>query len=118
LAFAVAGLGAAVAVAQPSPSSAPAATVSFDPQSVELSAATRGVLDGLAKTLIDGGRPIELRAYGSGDEPAEARKLALARALAVRSYLIDRGVRVRIEVNATAAPARNAPRERVDVIVQ
>jgi len=117
LAFAVAGLSAAVALAQTGPS-APAATVAFEPQSVEIAQASRGVLDGLARSLAERGvRQIELRGYAGGDDAGEARKLALARALSVRSYLIDQGVRARIEVNVSGQAARTAPRERVDVLV-
>ena len=49
-------------------------------------------------------------------DPADARKVALARALAVRSYLIDLGVKSRIEVGAFAADGSSGPSERVDVI--
>jgi outer membrane protein OmpA-like peptidoglycan-associated protein len=117
LAFAVAGLSAAVALAQPAPS-APAFTVSFEPQSVEIAQASRGGLEGLVRSLAERGvRQIELRGYASGDDVSDARRLALARALSVRSYLIDQGVKARIEVNVNGAAARTAPRERVDVLV-
>lgn len=117
LAFAVAGLGAAVAAAQQS-QSAPSVTVSFQPQSVEIAEASRGALDDLAKSLAERGvRQLEVRGYASGDDTGDARKTALARALSVRSYLIDQGVRARIEVSANAQPARTAPKERVDVMV-
>jgi outer membrane protein OmpA-like peptidoglycan-associated protein len=117
LAFAVAGLGAAAAAAQQS-QSAPSVTVSFQPQSVEIAEASRGALDDLAKSLTERGvRQLEVRGYASGDATGDARKTALARALSVRSYLIDQGVRARIEVSANAQPAPSAPKERVDVMV-
>jgi outer membrane protein OmpA-like peptidoglycan-associated protein len=117
LAIAVAGLGAAVAAAQQAPSAA-AVTVPFTPQSVEIAEAGRGALDGLAKSLFDRGvRQVELRGYASGEDTGDARKMALARALAVRSYLIDQGLHARIEVGANAQPARTPPKERVDVMV-
>jgi outer membrane protein OmpA-like peptidoglycan-associated protein len=117
LAFAVAGLSAAVAFAQPGPS-APAITVSFEPRSVEIAQASRGALDSLAQSLAERGvRQIELRSYAGSDDAGDARKLALARALSVRSYLIDQGVRARIEVNVNGQAARAASRERVDVLV-
>ena len=117
LAFAVASLSTAVALAQTGPA-APAITVPFEVQSVEIAQAGRGALDGLARSLSERGvRQIEVRGYASGDDVSDARKLALARALSVRSYLIDQGVKARIEVNVNGQPARTAPRERVDVLV-
>jgi outer membrane protein OmpA-like peptidoglycan-associated protein len=115
LAAAVAGLGCCVAVAQ---QSGPAVTVPFQPQSVEIADAGRGALDGLAKSLAERGvKQVEVRGYASGDDTGDARKVALARALSVRSYLIDQGVRARIEVSANAQPAKTDPKERVDVMV-
>ena len=117
LAVAVAVLCATAASAQ-QPLPAPAVTVSFQAQSVEIAETGRGALDGLAKSLSERGvRQLEVRGYASGEDTGDARKMALARALSVRSYLIDQGVRARIEVSATAQPARTAPKERVDVVV-
>ena len=113
LAVAIAGLGAPVALAQ----QAPTVTVPFAPKSVEIAEAGRGALDGLARTLAERGvQQIELRGYASGED-GDARKMAMARALSVRSYLIDQGVKARISVIASGQPARTPPRERVDVIV-
>jgi outer membrane protein OmpA-like peptidoglycan-associated protein len=118
LAFAVAAFGAGVAGAQPAPAAAPAVTVSFAAQSAEISEPGRGSLDSLAKSLLERGvRQLELRGYAGGDDPDEARRIAMARALTVRSYLIDQGVRARIEVAANAATAPTGARERVDVLV-
>jgi outer membrane protein OmpA-like peptidoglycan-associated protein len=89
------------------------ASVVFIPQSAEISAAARVELDRVAQS-IKGVRGIELRAYASGSDPTEARKVALARALAVRSYLIDQNVKTRIEVGAFAST--NGGSERVDVL--
>ena len=115
LAFALAGLGATLAVAQQP--AAPAVTVPFERQSVELAEAGRGALDGLARTLSERGTlQIEVRGYASGED-SDARKIAMARALSVRSYLIDQGVKGRISVVANGQPARTPPRERVDVIL-
>ena len=89
------------------------ASVLFIPQSAEINAAARVELDRVAQG-IKGVRGIELRAYASGSDPTEARKVALARALAVRSYLIDQNVKTRIEVGAFAST--NGGSERVDVL--
>lgn len=124
LAFAVAAFGTVVAAAQSAPSpaassapaEAPAATVPFDRQSVEISPAARSALDTLAQTLTaQSVRQVELRGYATGEDADEARKLALVRTLAVRMYLIDQGVKARIEVAAQPAPKGGA-KERVDVM--
>jgi outer membrane protein OmpA-like peptidoglycan-associated protein len=135
LAFAVAAIGTVAATAQAAPKTAaaqpaaptpaqpseaagsPAATVAFDRQSVEINAAARGALDTLAQLLrAQGVRQVELRGYATGEDADDARKLALVRTLAVRMYLIDQGVRARIEVMAQAAPAKGGTKERVDVM--
>jgi outer membrane protein OmpA-like peptidoglycan-associated protein len=114
LAFAIAACGAGVAGAQ----SAPAATLPFAAQSVEISDAASGSLDSLARSLLERGvRQIELRGYAVGDDADDARKVATARALSVRSYLIDQGVKARIEVSANGASARGGARDGVDVLV-
>ena len=61
-------------------------------------------------------RAIELRAYASGSDFTEARNVALARALSVRSYLIDRGIRTRIEIGAFASNGSGPGSNRVDVL--
>ncbi len=138
LAFAVAAIGTAAAAAQAAPKTAapattqpgapvpagpseaagsPAATVAFDRQSVEINAAARGSLDTLAQVLrAQGVRQVELRGYATGEDADDARKVALVRTLAVRMYLIDQGVKARIEVMAQATPAKGGPKERVDVM--
>lgn len=138
LAFAIAAFGTAVAAAHSAPNpaapkggaptlpavnspespGAPAATVSFDRQSVEINPSARSALDTLAQVLTaQGVRQIELRGYATGDNTDEVRKLALVRTLAVRMYLIDQGVKARIEVAAQAAPAKGGgAKERVDVM--
>ena len=95
----------------PAPASVMASVV-FIPQSAEINAAARVELDRVAQS-IKGVRGIELRAYASGSDPTEARKVALARALAVRSYLIDQNVKTRIEVGAFASTNGG---DRVDVL--
>jgi outer membrane protein OmpA-like peptidoglycan-associated protein len=140
LAFAIAAIGAMAAAAQAAPPKAaapapaaqpaapvpdgpseaagsPAATVSFDRQSVEINANARGSLDTLAQVLrAQGVHQVELRGYATGEDADDARKLALVRTLVVRMYLIDQGVKARIEVMAQAAPAKGGGKERVDVL--
>ena len=100
-------------VTPPAPRGAPAATVLFGNQSAEISAAGRTELDRIIKTM-SGSRQIELRAYARGTDPNDARKVSLARALAVRSYLIDQGLKARIEVGAFTTEGTGGA-ERVEV---
>jgi outer membrane protein OmpA-like peptidoglycan-associated protein len=87
--------------------------VPFTPQSADLNDATKSELDRVAKNINEKAlRQVELRAYAAGADP-ESRKIALARALVVRSYLIDRGVKSRIEVGGFSG----GDGERVDIVV-
>jgi outer membrane protein OmpA-like peptidoglycan-associated protein len=111
--------GRAVAIATPAGNGAPAAkgatvaSVPFSPQSADLNDAAKAELDRVAKNIADKSlRQVELRAYATGIDP-ESRKIALARALVVRSYLIDRGVKSRIEVGGFSG----SEGERVDIVV-
>jgi outer membrane protein OmpA-like peptidoglycan-associated protein len=101
----------------PPPTAPPAATVPFARQSAEISGIGRSELDRLAREVNASRlRHMELRAYASDDDPIEARKMALTRALAVQSYLVDQGVKARIEVGGFWA-VRDVPApDRVDVL--
>ena len=109
----------AVAVTTPAPNAGPApkgatvASIAFTPQSADLNDTAKAELDRVAKNINDKTlRQVELRAYATGADP-ESRKIALARALVVRSYLIDRGVKSRIEVGGFSG----GDGERVDIMV-
>lgn len=92
-----AGTPAAVPSTLPS---GPFGTIAFAGLSVTLTPATKAELDQVAKRIADQKlRHIELRAAAADIGP-DSRKVALARALVVRSYLIDRGVKARIEVGS------------------
>ena len=63
---------------------------------------------------------LQIVAYASGtdDNASQARRLSLSRALAVRSYLIDNGVRsTRMDVRALGNKFDSGPGDRVDLIV-
>ena len=63
---------------------------------------------------------IQLLAYAEGTEAeaSKARRLSLSRALAVRSYLMNDGVRsTRIEVRALGHKIPDGPADRVDVVI-
>jgi len=85
-----------------SPDGTSIAIVSFAGQSANLTDTTRSALDQIAKRIADKKlRNIELRAFATGND-LDSRKIALARALVVRAYLIDSGVKARIEVGSFA----------------
>jgi outer membrane protein OmpA-like peptidoglycan-associated protein len=72
----------------------------------------RSELDQIAKRITDKRlRHIELRAFATGGDLG-SRKIALARALVVRAYLIDSGVKSRIEVGSFAGDG-----EHVEILV-
>jgi hypothetical protein len=63
---------------------------------------------------------VQLRAFAEGTEESasQARRLSLVRALAVRSYLMEKGVRsTRVDVRALGAKAEDGPADRVDVVL-
>ena len=62
---------------------------------------------------------LQLKAYASdsGDSAAQARRLSLSRALAVRSELIEQGVRsTRIDVRALGIARDGGAPDRVDIV--
>ncbi len=78
----------------------PFGTVAFIGRSAALTPATKAELDQIARRIADQKlRHIELRAFAPDTGP-DSRKIALARALVVRSYLMDKGVKSRIEVGS------------------
>lgn len=63
---------------------------------------------------------LQLLAYadGASTSGSQARRLSLSRALAVRSYLIEKGIRsTRIDVRALGNQVKGSPADRVDVII-
>jgi outer membrane protein OmpA-like peptidoglycan-associated protein len=98
-----------------------AAHVDFAAGSADLSSEARGALDAIAKSLAaDTERRLQLVAYATGtnDEANQARRLSLSRALNVRAYLIDHGVRnTRMDVRALGnRPDDGKPADRVDIL--
>jgi len=110
---AMAALAAKLDPATPPPTKAPlVASIPFVGRSPDLTDMTRAALDGVGKNLADK-RPrlVEVRAFATGDDIV-SRQISLARALVVRAYLIDRGVKTRIDVGAFLGDD-----ERVDILV-
>lgn len=97
-------------------------SVTFMEGSSELSAAALGALDTMADKLRDDASlRIQLLAYAQAidNNTSRARRTSLARALAVRSYLIEKGVpSPRMDVRALGSNVEGAPADRVDIIPQ
>ena len=93
----------------------------FDSGSAAISGATETQLEGLAKSMKqDGNLRLQLLAYAGGgaQTPSQARRLSLSRALAVRSKLIEKGIRsTRIDVRALGNKSEGGPPDRVDIII-
>ncbi len=94
--------------------------VGFAADDAELGAETIRALDVLVVAMLaDEGARIQLMAYAGAQigSASAARRLSLSRALAVRGYLIERGVRsTRIDVRALGDNVNDGPPERVDIV--
>lgn len=96
--------------------------VRFAAQSADLPEQSKTALGQLAQRLKDNETPrIQLIAYaeGTAETASQARRLSLQRALALRTYLIDQGVRGnRMDVRALGNKIEDdGPADRVDIIV-
>ena len=96
-------------------------TIRFDGMSATVPPDAERQLGQIAKQYANSEDRIQLKAYAgstSSDGGSGARRLSLSRALAVRTYLIDNGVRsTRIDVRALGAAADNGAPDRGDVVV-
>lgn len=103
------------------PARAPApaiARIAFDPEAAAIVGPARSELDAVAEALRFDPRRIELRAYAGapGDKSSDARRLSLKRGLAVRAYLMDRGIDARrIDVRALGGISDTGAPDRVDI---
>ena len=103
----------------PGPDAAPLQSVAFAPGNADLSGDSRRVLNSFAASLTeDPNLRMQLLAYAG--EPnlsaSQARRLSLSRALAVRSYLISKGIRsTRIDVRALGNTVPSGTPNRVDL---
>ena len=97
------------------------AFVSFPSGTSELPEAARALLERTAAEMKrDDTTRLQLVAYAAGtdDASSQARRLSLSRALAVRSYLIENGVRsTRMDVRALGNKVPDGPPDRVDVML-
>ena len=124
---AVTASAAPSAPAAPPPSAAPQVAaagalsrVIFQSGSADLTDDSRRELGLLAQRLgREGESRIQLLAYAEGtpENESQARRLSLSRALAVRSYLIDQGIRsTRVNVQALGIKSAGGPPDRVDAM--
>jgi len=95
--------------------------VTFAEGSAVLGDSAKEALAAVAKTMTgDSELRLQIVAYatGSDDNASQARRLSLSRALAVRSYLIDNGIRsTRMDVRALGNKYDSGPGDRVDLVV-
>jgi outer membrane protein OmpA-like peptidoglycan-associated protein len=98
----------------------PAARLGFDAGADAIGPDAAARLDALVAASGEATNVVQVRAYAAGtpETNSAARRLSLRRAVAVRSYLIQRGMRAtRIDVRALGIPADDGPADRVDVII-
>jgi hypothetical protein len=100
------------------PPGTPLTTVLFTPRSANLSDSARFALGFFAQDpKTQRLRRIELWASSSAEDPADAGKIAFARALAVHAFLIDLGVKADIEIGGYFE-AQGFGADRVDVMAR
>ncbi len=96
-------------------------SILFTGDAARLPETARPALEKLAARLEkDEGLGLQLLAYADGDDASasKARRLSLSRALEVRKFLMDQGVRsTRIEVRALGNKSDGGPADRVDAIL-
>lgn len=97
-------------------------TIKFSAGSTDLPANSAAVLDPVAtKLLANDALRVQLIAHATGgdDQAMEARRVSLARAIAVRAYLIDKGVRsLRMDVRALGNRSDDGPAtDQVDLLI-
>jgi outer membrane protein OmpA-like peptidoglycan-associated protein len=91
--------------------------VTFEANSPALSTEARAALDKLAAELVaNPGQRTILKIYAANSGP-ESRRLLLARGLAVRAYLIDKGVaKDSLNLQPLGTSADGGPADRVDAV--
>ena len=95
--------------------------VDFPPNAEQLPDSARRLLDSAADALNrDVNAKLQLVAYAAGTEENDsaARRLSLSRALAVRRYLIEKGILTgRMDVRALGNRIPDGPPDRVDIVL-
>ena len=94
--------------------------IEFLGMSTRLTSDAERSLGSLAATMGESDGRLQLKAYagGTGETLSSARRLSLSRALAVRSFLIEQGIRsTRIDVRVLGRVEDSGPPERVDIVL-
>jgi outer membrane protein OmpA-like peptidoglycan-associated protein len=94
--------------------------VRFSKEGSSLSPQAHAALDALAARLLSSRERVKLAAFSGkiGRDSSQARRLSLTRALAIRTYLVSKGVPVeRVDVLAFGGPTQGVT-DRVDVLVR
>lgn len=95
-------------------------TLNFPGNSSDLTAESQKKLDAVIRQMgemIEG--RLQVRGYATGEDGSQssARRIALSRALAVRSYMMDKGIKpTRVDVKAAGKETDRQPLDRVDLI--
>src|SRR5690606_30745041 len=93
----------------------------FEAGSAKVPDPAQAALESLAERLnANEALRVQLMAYAEGESDAAnpARRLSLSRALAIRSALIEKGVRsTRMDVRALGNKYGNEPADRVDAVL-
>jgi outer membrane protein OmpA-like peptidoglycan-associated protein len=94
----------------------PLGTIPFAVGAADLSPQAKGALTAAAERLAADDRlRIELLAYATVEDPSQARRLSLSRALAARSFLVEHGVLTqRIDVRPLGVPG-DGDADRIDL---
>jgi outer membrane protein OmpA-like peptidoglycan-associated protein len=107
-------------VASLTPSGDDLLEVRFRAGSSVLTRDVEGRLKAMADKIAPTDSRLQLKAYaeGSGNDTSKARRLSLSRALAVRSFLIENGLRsTRIDVRALGIAHDGGAPDRVDIVL-
>lgn len=95
-------------------------TLNFPGNSSDLTGESQKKLDAVIQQMngmIEG--RLQVRGYAAGEDGSQssARRIALSRALAVRSYMMDKGIKpTRVDVKAAGNETDRQPLDRVDLI--
>ena len=118
----MASLPPPTAPSTPAPAAATGTTalsIAFSSDSSSLPEDAKGRLDGIVRSMSSNDRmraQIIAYAAGSNDTASQARRLSLSRALAVRSYLIEKGIAsTRLDVRALGHQVEGGSPDRVDI---
>ncbi len=94
--------------------------IPFDAVGMEIDETSMAKLRDLAAKMKSSSGRLLIKAFASlgGGSASQARRTSLSRGLAVRSYLVEEGVRsTRIDVLARGVPKDGGAEDRVDVIL-